>query len=196
LTCFLTGITEPVEFTFYLLWRPILYVFNAIMAGLAYMTMYLLDAHIAKSFSAGLIDYISFGILPSFNGYQTHYLNVIIIGVPMALIYYFTFRFVIRRFDVKTPGRTDATASADDKTDSELATEIISLLGGAQNIDSVGACITRLRLEVTDGEKVNKDGLNGVGARGVVFVGDKGVQIIFGARAQFIAQTMSTMMGK
>jgi PTS system D-glucosamine-specific IIC component len=195
LTCFLTGITEPVEFTFIFV-APILYVFNAIMAGLAYMTMYLLDAHIAKSFSAGLIDYISFGILPSFNGYQTNYLNVIIIGVPMAVIYYFTFRFVIRRFDVKTPGRTDATASADDKTDNELATEIIALLGGAQNIDSVGSCITRLRLEVTDGEKVNKDGLNGVGARGVVFVGDKGVQVIFGARAQFIAQTMSTMMGK
>ena len=109
------------------------------------MTMYLLHAHIAKSFSAGFIDYLSFGILPSFNGYQTNFLNAIIIGIPMGLIYYFTFRFVIRRFDVKTPGRTEVTASADDKSDSELATEIITLLGGAHNIDSVGSCITRLR---------------------------------------------------
>jgi PTS system D-glucosamine-specific IIC component len=87
---------------------PILYVFNAIMAGLAYMTMYLLHAHIAKSFSAGFIDYLSFGILPSFNGYKTNFLNAIIIGIPMALIYYFTFRFVIRRFDENTgPYRSD-----------------------------------------------------------------------------------------
>ncbi|WP_158682243.1 PTS transporter subunit EIIB, partial [Cronobacter sakazakii] len=140
-------ITEPVEFTFIFV-APVLYVFNAIMAGLAYMSMYLLDAHIAKSFSAGLIDYISFGILPSFNGYQTHYLNAVIVGIPMAIIYYFTFRFVIRRFDVKTPGRVDVTASVDDKTDAELAGNIVGLLGGKENITSVGACITRLRLEV------------------------------------------------
>ena len=195
LTCFLTGITEPVEFTFIFV-APILYVFNAIMAGLAYMTMYLLHAHIAKSFSAGFIDYLSFGILPSFNGYKTNFLNAIIIGIPMGLIYYFTFRFVIRRFDVKTPGRTEVTASADDKTDTEIATEIIGLLGGAHNIDSVGSCITRLRLEVAKSDAVDKDGLNGLGARGVVFVGDNGIQVIFGARAQFIAQTMSTMIGK
>ncbi|KAG1716255.1 hypothetical protein ID866_913 [Astraeus odoratus] len=175
LTCFLTGITEPVEFTFIFV-APILYVFNAIMAGLAYMTMYLLHAHIAKSFSAGFIDYLSFGILPSFNGYQTNFLSAIIIGIPMALIYYFTFRFVIRRFDVKTPGRTEVTASANDKSDSELATEIIGLLGGAQNIDSVGSCITRLRLEVAKSDAVDRDGLNGLGARGVVFVGDNGIQ--------------------
>lgn len=195
LTCFLTGITEPVEFTFIFV-APILYVFNAIMAGLAYMSMYLMHAHIAKSFSAGLIDYISFGILPSFNGYETNYLNAVIIGVPMALIYYFTFRFVIRRFDVKTPGRTEVSADAKDKTDEELVTEIVDLLGGAKNIDSVGSCITRLRIEVLDGSQVNKEGLNGVGARGVVFVGDKGVQVIFGARAQFIAQAMATSLGK
>jgi len=158
--------------------------------------MYLLHAHIAKSFSAGLIDYISFGILPSFNGYQTNFLNAIIVGIPMGLIYYFTFRFVIRRFDVKTPGRTEVTANVNDKTDDELATEIVALLGGAQNISSVGSCITRLRLEVAKSDLVDKDGLNGVGARGVVFVGDNGIQVIFGARAQFIAQTMSGMIGK
>lgn len=194
LTCFLTGITEPVEFTFIFV-APLLYVFNAIMAGLAYMTMYLLHAHIAKSFSAGLIDYISFGIVPSLNGYQTHYFSAVIVGVPMALIYYFTFRFVIRRFNVKTPGRTDVTATTDDKTDAELASEIIVLLGGEKNIRSVGACITRLRLEVVNSHDVDREGLNNLGARGVVFVGDNGIQIIFGARAQFIAQTLSGMTG-
>ncbi|MCS3407027.1 PTS transporter subunit EIIC [Serratia sp. AKBS12] len=195
LTCFLTGITEPVEFTFIFV-APILYVFNAIMAGLAYMCMYLLHAHIAKSFSAGMIDYISFGILPSFNGYQTNFLSAVIVGVPMALIYYFTFRFVIRRFNVKTPGRTDVVSEVNDKTDRELATEIIALVGGVENIRSVGSCITRLRLEVKQGDRVDKDGLNAVGARGVVFVGEQGVQVIFGARAQFIAQTMATLTGK
>ncbi|PIJ50394.1 PTS N-acetylglucosamine transporter subunit IICB [Erwinia sp. OLTSP20] len=195
LTCFLTGITEPVEFTFIFV-APVLYIFNAIMAGLAYMCMYLLHAHIAKSFSAGFIDYLSFGIVPSLNGFQTHYLNAVVVGVPMAVIYYFTFRFVIRRLDVKTPGRTEVTADASDRTDTELAQEIVSLLGGAQNIDAVGACITRLRLEVAERDKVDKEGLNSLGARGVVFVGDKGIQIIFGARAQFIAQTLSTMIGK
>lgn len=195
LTCFLTGITEPVEFTFIFV-APILYVFNAIMAGLSYMVMYLLHAHIAKSFSAGLIDYISFGVLPSFNGYQTHFLNVIIVGVPMALIYYFTFRFVIRRFDIRTPGRTENTVTADDKTDEELAEEITTLSGGMQNIAFIGSCITRLRLEVAEPEAVDKEGLNNIGARGVVFVGNKGIQIIFGARAQFIAQIMSTMKNK
>ena len=195
LTCFLTGITEPVEFTFIFV-APVLYVFNAIMAGLSYMCMYLLDAHIAKSFSAGLIDYISFGILPSFNGFQTNFLSAVIVGVPMALIYYFTFRFVIRRFDVKTPGRAEVMATVDDKTDEELAETVMSLLGGAQNITSVGACITRLRLEVAQGDKVDRDGLNALGARGVVFVGEKGIQVVFGARAQFIAQALSSLTGK
>ena len=160
------------------------------------MCMYLLHAHIAKSFSAGLIDYISFGILPSLNGFQTHYLNAVIVGVPMALIYYFTFRFVIRRFDVKTPGRTDVTANVSDKSDEALAQEIVQLLGGEKNITSVGACITRLRLEVEQSQPVDKDGLHNLGARGVVFVGERGIQIIFGARAQFIAQQMSKLTGR
>ena len=96
----------------------------------------------------------------------------------------------------KTPGRTETTVSASDKSDEDLATEIIGLLGGEQNIASVGSCITRLRLEVSDKAPVDKDGLNNIGARGVVFVGDNGIQVFFGARAQFIAQTMSTMIGK
>ncbi|WP_322862418.1 PTS transporter subunit EIIC [Aeromonas allosaccharophila] len=192
LTSFLTGITEPVEFTFIFV-APILYLFNALMAGVAYMSMYLLHAHIAKSFSAGLIDYISFGILPGLNGFETNFLMVFVVGIPMACIYYFTFRYVIRHFDVKTPGRVAVVNSIDGKSDQELASDIALLIGGVENIRQVGACITRLRLEVGSGELVDKEGLKSLGARGVVFVGDEGIQLVFGARAQFIAKAMESL---
>lgn len=192
LTCFLTGITEPVEFTFIFV-APILYVFNAIMAGLAYMSMYLVHAHIAKSFSAGLIDYISFGILPGLNGFNTNFLMAFVVGIPMAFIYYFTFRYVIRRFDVKTPGRVAVMNTIDGKSDDELASEIATLVGGVDNISQVGACITRLRLEVAQSSQVDKEGLRALGARGVVFVGEQGIQLVFGARAQFIAKAMDSL---
>ncbi|MFV0448398.1 MAG: PTS transporter subunit EIIC [Vibrio sp.] len=193
LTCFLTGITEPVEFTFIFV-APILYVFNAVMAGLAYMSMYLLEAHIAKSFSAGLIDYISFGIVPSLNGFETNYLNAIIVGVPMAAIYYGVFRFVIRRFDVKTPGRVTVVSNIDDLSDEELARKVLDNVGGLDNIASSTACITRLRLQVKQGVQINKEGLSSLGAKGIVYVGDSGVQVILGARAQFISNEIEEML--
>ncbi|CAK3240630.1 PTS N-acetylglucosamine transporter subunit IICB [Vibrio crassostreae] len=186
LTCFLTGITEPVEFTFIFV-APVLYLFNAFMAGLSYMAMYLLEAHIAKSFSAGLIDYISFGILPSFNGFETNFLAAIFVGVPMAISYYVVFRFVIRKFNVKTPGRTRISASADDYTDSEMSERILDAIGGTKNITSNSACITRVRIEVRSMSDVDKQKLEQLGSKGVIYVGSNGVQIIFGARAQFIS---------
>ncbi|MGL5336992.1 MAG: PTS transporter subunit EIIC [Enterovibrio sp.] len=189
LTCFITGITEPVEFTFIFV-APILYIFNALMAGFAYMSMYLLQAHIAKSFSAGLIDYISFGFLPSLNGFETNFLMAFVVGVPMACLYYITFRYVIRRFDIKTPGRMTVLNSIDGKSDQELAGEIALLLGGVANIRQVGACITRLRIEVVRTDLVDKKGLESLGSHGVLFVGDDGIQLVFGARAQFIAKEM------
>ena len=189
LTCFLTGITEPVEFAFIFV-SPILYVFNAIMAGLSYMSMYLLHAHIAKSFSAGLIDYISFGILPSLNGFQTHYLAVVMVGVPMAIIYYVVFRFVIRKFDVKTPGRTETSTSSEGLSDQSIADIILVAVGGKANIASNGACITRLRLQVHDMTLVDKDALASLGSKGVVYVGKTGIQVIFGAKAQFISNAI------
>ena len=191
LTCFLTGITEPVEFMFIFV-APFLYVFNAVMAGLAYMFMFLLNAHIAKSFSAGFIDYLTLGIMPSASGYQTNFLSAVIVGIPMAIIYYFTFRYVIRRFDVQTPGRAESAAiNADAKTDAELASEITALLGGNENLKDVSACISRVRAEVKDPRLVDKEGLKECGSRGVVYVGESGVQIIFGARSQFIAKEIS-----
>ncbi len=192
LTCFITGITEPVEFTFIFV-APILYVFNAVMAGLAYMTMYALDAHIAKSFSAGLIDFISFGIMPSLNGFETNWIKVIIIGIPMAMIYYGVFRVVIRKLDVKTPGRNDVTNNLDEITDEELTTQILVAIGGMDNIASSAACITRLRLQVKDKSKVDREALSALGAKGVVYVGDVGIQIIFGARAQYLSDQIENL---
>lgn len=193
LTCFLTGITEPVEFTFIFV-APILYVFNAIMAGLSYMAMYLLDAHIAKSFSAGLIDYISFGIVPSLNGFETNYLSAVIVGIPMAIIYYAVFRFVIRRLDVKTPGRVTITTNIDDISDNELATKVLASVGGLDNVQSSTACITRLRLQLKQGDLIDKDGLTQLGAKGVVYVGDTGIQVILGSRAQFISNEIEGLL--
>lgn len=110
----------------------------------------------------------------------------------MAVIYYCVFRYVIRRFDVKTPGRTDSVSTVESKTDAELADDILVLVGGRENLSSTGACITRLRLEVKDSSLVDKEGLNALGARGVVFVGDRGIQVILGSRAQFIASEMGS----
>lgn len=193
LTCFLTGITEPVEFTFIFV-APVLYVFNAVMAGLSYMTMYLLGAHIAKSFSAGMIDYVSFGIIPSLNGFETNYLNVIIIGIPMAIIYYFVFRFVIRKMDIKTPGRIDMTNNIDELTNEEVANDVLDSIGGINNVKSSTSCITRLRLEVNDHKQVNRDLLAKLGAKGVVYISDTGIQVIFGARAQFISNIIEKQL--
>ncbi|WP_410208676.1 PTS transporter subunit EIIC [Fusobacterium sp.] len=196
LTCFLTGITEPIEFTFIFV-APMLYLFNAIFTGFSYMAMYLMNVHIAKSFSAGLIDYVSFGILPSFSGYETNYINVIIFGIFMAVCYYAGFRFMIRKFDLKTPGReaTDMSTPKDDYTPEETSALVINYLGGKDNIVSVDYCITRLRLEVKDTSLVDEKAFSSLGASGVVKVGKTGIQVIFGARAQFIAGDMKKILG-
>ncbi|MGR5148182.1 PTS transporter subunit EIIC [Photobacterium alginatilyticum] len=190
LTCFLTGITEPVEFTFIFV-SPLLYLFNAICTGFAYTFMYLLDAHLAKTFSAGFIDYVTLGIMPSFSGFETNYFAAVIVGVPMAALYYFVFRFVIRKFDVQTPGRTDDVKEEITLTDEQLTKLTLDFVGGKDNLTSVTSCITRLRLEVVDTSLVNAKGLEDIGAMGVVNVGTNGIQVIFGAKAQFIADQIN-----
>lgn len=194
ITCFLTGITEPIEFTFIFV-APMLYIFNAIFAGISYMAMYLLNVHIAKSFSAGMIDFLSFGILPSFSGYQTNYINVLIFGFFMALCYYFGFRFMIRKFDLKTLGREVTETQEKSKlSHQEISALVINYLGGKENIVSVDYCITRLRLEVKDTGLVDEKALSNLGASGIVKVGKYGIQIIFGAKAQFIAEDMRKIL--
>jgi len=190
LTCFVTGITEPVEFTFIFV-SPLLYLFNAVSTGFAYMFMYLLDAHLAKSFSAGFIDFVTLGILPSINGFDTNYFAAVIVGVPMAIMYYFVFRLVIRKFDVQTPGRSDEKKQEITLSDEQLTKLTLDFVGGKANLTSVTSCITRLRLEVKDVSLINDKGLEDIGAMGVIHVGSHGVQIIYGAKAQFVAELIN-----
>ena len=195
LTCFLTGITEPIEFTFIFV-APILYLFNAIFAGISYMAMYLLHVHIAKSFSAGMIDFLSFGILPSFSGYETNYLMVILFGIFMGLCYYIGFRFIIRKFNLKTPGREETVNTKENNYSvDEISKFAIDYLGGKDNIVTVDYCITRLRVEVKDTSLVKEDNFKTLGASGVVKVGKYGIQVIFGAKAQFIAGDIKKILG-
>lgn len=194
LTSFLTGITEPIEFSF-LFVAPILYGIHCIFAGLSFMLMNMLNVRIGMTFSGGVIDYFVFGILPSTDGFKTNYLWVIIVGLALSVIYYFGFRFFIRKFNLMTPGREVAQSDeSNTKVEgNELASLVLSALGGKDNLISVDACITRLRLEVKDSSLVNDAELKRLGASGVLKVGQHGVQAIFGAKAQFIANDIKAL---
>lgn len=192
LTSFLTGITEPLEFSF-LFVAPILFAVHAVFAGLSFMTMHLLDTKIGMTFSGGLIDYMIFGVIPN----RTPWWNVIIVGLVMAVIYYFGFRFVIRRFNLRTPGRDEAAADEGGENRSsgkdELPRGILAALGGKQNITHLDACITRLRVEVKDKGSVDKDRLKKLGASGVLEVGNN-IQAIFGTRSDTIKSQMKDLI--
>ncbi|MGX6590614.1 PTS system, D-glucosamine-specific IIC component [Cetobacterium ceti] len=189
LTSFLTGITEPIEFSF-LFVAPVLYGIHCVFAALSFMVMNMLHVRIGMTFSGGVIDYIMFGVIPGTEGFETNWQMVIVVGIALAIIYYFGFRFFIRKFNLMTPGREEIAEeeTANVKVDgNELAVLVLNALGGKENIVSVDACITRLRVEVKDTAKVNDGELKKLGASGVLKVGKNGVQAIFGAKAQFIA---------
>lgn len=197
LTAFLTGITEPLEFSF-LFVAPLLFAVHCVFAGLSFMTMHILEVKIGMTFSGGLIDFLIFGVIPG----RTPWWNVIIVGLILAVIYYFGFRFVIRKFNLKTPGREDAVTEGDESgggnsvTQDELPHNILSALGGGTNIVHLDACITRLRVEVKDKANVDKDQLKKLGASGVLEVGNN-IQAIFGTRSDTIkSQIANIMSGK
>ena len=218
LTSFLTGITEPLEFTF-LFVAPILYVIHCVFAGLAYMLMGVLNVFIGMTFSGGFIDYALFGLLPAGAGVPTKWLTVILVGIVYFVVYYFVFYFMITKLNLKTPGRDEneeetklytkadfqnskggATESAAPKTVgkgeiAEKAPLVLAALGGEENIVSVDACITRLRVEVKDKANVNKDELKNLGAAGVVEVGN-GIQAIFGAKADGYKNAINEILGE
>jgi PTS system D-glucosamine-specific IIC component len=125
------------------------------------------------------------------NGFDTNYFAAVIVGVPMAILYYVTFRYAIRKFDLQTPGRTDEVKDEPELSIDQLTKLVVDFLGGKDNLTSVTSCITRLRLEVKDPDVVNKKGLEDVGAMGVINVGNNGVQVVFGAKAQFIADKIN-----
>lgn len=163
---------------------------------MSYAVTYALDVHIGKTFSAGIIDFVSFGVLPAMDGFKTNWINVILWGLTMAAIYYTVFRFAIRKFNLKTVGREDTQSKAITLDNEDLASEITILIGGAANITSIGACITRLRLQIKDQALVNEQGIKDLGAMGVIKVGSNGLQIILGSRAQFVADLMSERTGE
>ena len=191
LTSFLTGITEPIEFAF-LFVAPVLFGIHCLFAATSFMLMNMLNVRIGMTFSGGIIDYIVFGVMPN----RTQWWLVIAVGAVLAVIYYFGFRFAIRKWDLKTPGREEDLEEevSTHLGNHELAVLTMDALGGKSNLVSVDACITRLRVEVKNSGAVNDGELKKLGAAGVLKVGANGVQAIFGSKAQFISNDIKKLM--
>ncbi|MCA1066556.1 glucose-specific PTS transporter subunit IIBC [Rossellomorea sp. AcN35-11] len=190
LTSFLTGITEPIEFSF-LFVAPVLFGIHTIFAGLSFLTMHLLDVKIGMTFSGGLIDYILFGLINP----QTNAWIVIPVGAVFAVVYYFGFRFAIRKFNLMTPGREEVDEEDDAPASSagDLPYNILEAMGGQENIAHLDACITRLRVSVNDVKNVDKNRLKKLGASGVLEVGDN-IQAIFGPKSDTIKSQMQDII--
>lgn len=189
LTSFLTGITEPIEFTF-LFVAPMLFAIHSIFAGLSFMIMHILNVKIGMTFSGGAIDYLLFGVLPN----RTAWWLVIPVGLVFSVIYYFGFRFAIRKWNIKTPGREDIEEVEDTtKKSGNLAENILGALGGKTNIKSLDACITRLRISVENIAKVDKNQIKALGASGVLVVGNN-IQAIFGPKSDQIKTEIHKLM--
>lgn len=199
LTAFLTGITEPLEFTFIFVALP-MYAVHCVLAGLSFMLMHILNVGVGMTFSGGLIDLVLFGVMQG--NAKTHWVWVVVVGAVYFVLYYIIFRFMISKFDYKTPGRDDAeevklytradvnarsaasgsTAPAGDDPVSAL---IIEGLGGAANLSDVDCCATRLRCTVKDAALVKQDVLKASGASGVICKGN-GVQVVYGPKVAVI----------
>ncbi|HCC5684068.1 glucose-specific PTS transporter subunit IIBC [Staphylococcus aureus] len=188
LTSFLTGITEPLEFSF-LFVAPLLFFIHAVLDGLSFLTLYLLDVHLGYTFSGGFIDYVLLGVLPN----KTQWWLVIPVGLVYAVIYYFVFRFLIVKLKYKTPGREDKQSQAVTASATELPYAVLEAMGGKANIKHLDACITRLRAEVNDKSKVDVPGLKDLGASGVLEVGNN-MQAIFGPKSDQIKHEMQQIM--
>ena len=184
-TSFITGITEPIEFSFMLV-APLLYVIHAILTGLSLVIVQLLDIHLGFTFSASLIDYVLMFGMPA----QKNALLLIPIGLSFGVVYFVLFIFMIKTFNLKTPGREDTT---DDQVSNALEGSasydaVIQALGGVENIENVDFCITRLRLVLKDLSLVKESQLKEQGSKGVISPGGNAYQVIFGAKAEKIAE--------
>ena len=185
ITSFLTGITEPIEFAF-LFVAPVLYVIHAVLSGLAYFVCIALGIKHGFTFSHGFIDYVV--LFPKSHGA----LWLLVIGPLWAAMYYTVFSYVIRKFNLATPGREveDETAkSARDASADCFALQLVRAFGGRKNIASLDACITRLRIKLNDVTLASAEKLKMLGAAGVVVVGD-GVQAIFGTQSENLKTEM------
>ena len=190
LTSLLTGVTEPIEFSFIFL-APVLYLIHAVLTGIAMVVMDLLGVKLGFGFSAGLFDYVlNYGL-------STRPLLLIPVGIAYAAIYYFAFSWCIRKFDLKTPGREPIeTAAGDpDAAVADRGAAIAAALGGAANIRSVDACTTRLRLVLADNGIADEPRLKALGARGVVKLRDGGLQVVLGPIADQVAAEVRAAIG-
>lgn len=190
LTSFLTGVTEPIEFSFMFL-APVLYAVHAVLTGVAMAVMNAFDIKLGFTFSAGLFDYIlNFGK-------ATNPLWLLPLGAVYGAVYYGLFRFFIQKFDLKTPGREidDGATVEAVSTGGGRGADFVQALGGAANLTSVDACTTRLRLIVTDQGAVNEPALKALGARGVVKPSDKALQVVLGPIADEVAGEIRAALG-
>lgn len=196
LTSFITGITEPIEFTF-LFVAPWLYAFHAFLDGVSFFIADLLNISIGNTFSGGLIDFTLFGVLQGHE--KTHWVYVLFVGSAWACLYYFSFVYLIKRFNVPTPARFEdhiqAEESASETNLTPTAHKIIEALGSADNIESVDACATRLRVAVKEVAKVQKDAFKALGATAILEV-QGGIQAIYGAKAILYKSEINQILGK
>lgn len=190
-TSFLTGITEPIEFTFMFL-APILYVFHALLTGASMAVAYILGIKHGFTFSAGAIDYcLNMGLAT--NGW-----TLIPVGLIFGVVYYLVFVWAIKAFNLPTPGRIDETEdTTGGATDlREIAEAYINKLGGPDNIDGVDSCITRLRMTLKDTTKVNDKELIQLGASGVLRPNKNNLQVVVGTKAELIADQIKKILGE
>ncbi|MDF0604683.1 PTS glucose transporter subunit IIBC [Neisseriaceae bacterium TC5R-5] len=186
LTSFLTGITEPIEFSF-LFVAPVLYFIHACLAASAQFVANTLDMHMGFTFSQGGIDFLMFNLI---GDKSKHAGYVFIVGPIYALIYYTVFRVMISKFKLKTPGREDEALTTEESvSEDQRARQLVLAFGGRQNIRSLDACITRLRVAVADIKQVDQAKLKAMGASGVMVVGS-GVQAIFGPLSENLKTDM------
>lgn len=213
LTAMLTGITEPIEFTF-LFVAPALYLFHSLFAGLSYMFTHVFNIGVGMTFSGGIIDLLLFGVLQG--NEKTNWVAIIPIGIAYFIIYFLLFRFMIRKFDYLTPGREEdgetklyTRADYNEKKKAEIAGEpqmsaadvglestsslIVRGLGGRENIKNVDCCATRLRVTVNDSALVNDALLKKSGAAGVIRRGS-GVQVVYGPQVSVIKSELDEFL--
>ena len=190
LTAMITGITEPIEFTF-LFVAPILYGIHCVFAGLSFMLMHVFNIAIGQTFSGGIIDFLLFGVLQGND--KTNWIYTIPIGIVYFIVYYFLFKFVIEKFNLITPGREEDEIESklytrkdiDASKQDDISEKIVNGLGGVENIQDLDCCATRLRVKVQDENKVDEPMLKSTGASGIIKKG-KGIQIIYGPRVTVI----------
>lgn len=210
LACMLTGITEPIEFSF-LFVAPILFVVQVVLAGSAYMIAHILNVAVGLTFSGGFLDFFLFGILQG--NEKTSWMKVIPVGIIYFLLYYFIFTFLIKKLDLKTPGREDdgddtklytrsdfkdktgigPDGKAEVHTENQISAMILHGLGGIMNVEDVDCCATRLRVTVNDPAMVKDDVLKRSGASAVIRKG-KGIQVVYGPQVAVIKSDLVDFM--